>query len=163
MNQDLSIISLIAHASLTVQLVIAALLLVSLASWSVIFSKLIALGRVKARNEGFEQEFWSGKNLNDLYTSVSNRPDGAPLERIFASGMREFLKLREKRVVDSGALLDGANIHHLVLDQNMSVLEGSLGILPRRVLVADEQVGRARRLLNEAGMGKELRPEDGSR
>ena len=107
MNQDLSIISLIAHASLTVQLVIAALLLVSLASWSVIFSKLIALGRVKARNEGFEQEFWSGKNLNDLYTSVSNRPDGAPLERIFASGMREFLK-REKRVVDSGALLDGA-------------------------------------------------------
>ncbi|MBO9687359.1 protein TolQ [Roseateles chitosanitabidus] len=108
MNQDLSIISLIAHASLTVQLVIAALLLVSLASWSVIFSKFIALGRVKARNEGFEQEFWSGKNLNDLYSSVSNRPDGAPLERIFASGMREFLKLREKRVVDSGQLLDGA-------------------------------------------------------
>ena len=108
MNQDLSIVSLIAHASLTVQLVIAALLLVSLASWSVIFSKFIALGRIRSRNEGFEQEFWSGKNLNDLYNSVSNRPDGAPLERIFASGMREFLKLREKRVVDSGQLLDGA-------------------------------------------------------
>jgi biopolymer transport protein TolQ len=108
MNQDLSIVSLIAHASLTVQLVIAALLLVSLASWSVIFSKLISLGRIRSRNEGFEQEFWSGKNLNDLYNSVSNRPDGAPLERIFASGMREFLKLREKRVVDSGQLLDGA-------------------------------------------------------
>ncbi|OWQ92156.1 protein TolQ [Roseateles aquatilis] len=108
MNQDLSIVSLIAHASLTVQLVIAALLLVSLASWSVIFSKLISLSRIKARNEGFEQEFWSGKNLNDLYTSVSNRQDGAPLERIFASGMREFLKLREKRVVDPTALLDGA-------------------------------------------------------
>ena len=108
MNQDLSIVSLIAHASITVQLVIAALLLVSLASWSVIFSKLISLGRIRSRNEGFEQEFWSGKNLNDLYNSVSNRPDGAPLERIFASGMREFLKLREKRVVDSGQLLDGA-------------------------------------------------------
>ena len=108
MNQDLSIVSLIAHASLTVQLVIAALLLVSLASWSVIFSKFIALGRIRSRNEGFEQEFWSGKNLNDLSPSVSNRPDGAPLERIFASGMREFLKLREKRVVDSGQLLDGA-------------------------------------------------------
>lgn len=108
MNQDLSIVSLIAHASLTVQLVIAALLLVSLASWSVIFSKLISLGRIRSRNEGFEQEFWSGKNLNDLYNSVSNRQDGAPLERIFASGMREFLKLREKRVVDSGQLLDGA-------------------------------------------------------
>ncbi|WP_431052698.1 protein TolQ [Roseateles sp. L2-2] len=108
MNQDLSIVSLIAHASLTVQLVIAALLLVSLASWSVIFSKLISLGRIRSRNEGFEQEFWSGKNLNDLYNSVSNRQDGAPLERIFASGMREFLKLREKRVVDGGQLLDGA-------------------------------------------------------
>ncbi|WP_377155335.1 protein TolQ [Roseateles sp. UC29_93] len=108
MNQDLSIVSLIAHASLTVQLVIAALLLVSLASWSVIFSKLISLGRIRSRNEGFEQEFWSGKNLNDLYNNVSNRQDGAPLERIFASGMREFLKLREKRVVDSGQLLDGA-------------------------------------------------------
>jgi hypothetical protein len=59
-----------------------------------------------------------------------------------------------------GALLDGANIHHVVLDQNMSVLEGSLGILPRRVLVADEQVARARQLLHDAGMGKELRPDD---
>ncbi|WAC71842.1 protein TolQ [Roseateles sp. SL47] len=108
MNQDLSIISLIMHASLTVQLVIAALLLVSLASWSVIFSKLISLSRVKARNEGFEHEFWSGKNLNDLYNSVSNHQDGAPLERIFASGMREFLKLRERRVVEPTALLDGA-------------------------------------------------------
>ncbi|UXH80296.1 protein TolQ [Roseateles amylovorans] len=108
MNQDLSIISLIAHASLTVQLVIAALLLVSLASWSVIFSKLIALGRIKARNESFEHEFWSGKNLNDLFNSVSNRTDGAPLERIFASGMREFLKLREKRVTEPNGLLDGA-------------------------------------------------------
>ncbi len=108
MNQDLSIISLIMHASLTVQLVIAALLLVSLASWAVIFSKLFALSRVKARNEEFEQEFWSGKNLNDLYNSVSNQHDGAPLERIFASGMREFLKLRERRVVETSALLDGA-------------------------------------------------------
>ncbi len=108
MNQDLSIISLIMHASLTVQLVIAALLLVSLASWSVIFSKLISLSRVKARNEHFEQEFWSGKNLNDLYNSVSNHQDGAPLERIFASGMREFLKLRERRVSEPNALLDGA-------------------------------------------------------
>ncbi|MFN3860112.1 MAG: protein TolQ [Roseateles sp.] len=108
MNQDLSIVSLIMHASLAVQLVIAGLLLVSLASWSVIFGKLIGLGQVKRRNDAFEAEFWSGKNLNDLYHAVGNRQDGAPLERIFASGMREFLKLREKRVTDSGALLDGA-------------------------------------------------------
>jgi biopolymer transport protein TolQ len=108
MNQDLSIVSLILHASFAVQLVIAGLLLVSLASWSVIFGKLIGLGQIKRRNDAFEAEFWSGKNLNDLYQAVGNRADGAPLERIFASGMREFMKLREKRVTDSGALLDAA-------------------------------------------------------
>jgi biopolymer transport protein TolQ len=108
MNQDLSIVSLILHASLAVQLVIAGLLLVSLASWSVIFGKLIGLGQIKRRNDAFEAEFWSGKNLNDLYQSVGNRTDAAPLERIFASGMREFMKLREKRVTDPGALLDAA-------------------------------------------------------
>ena len=108
MNQDLSIITLIANASFVVKLVIGALLTVSLASWSVIFSKFIALGRVKSSNESFEQEFWSGKNLNDLYNSVSSKSDGAPLERIFASGMREFLKLRERRVAEPSALLDGA-------------------------------------------------------
>ena len=60
-----------------------------------------------------------------------------------------------------GALLDAANIPHVVLDQNMSVLEGSLGILPRRILVDERRVGDARRLLEEAGLGQELRP-DGS-
>jgi hypothetical protein len=59
------------------------------------------------------------------------------------------------------ALLDGADIPHLVLDQNMSVLEGSLGILPRRVLVAAENLVAARRLLQEAGLGHELRPDGG--
>src|SRR5687768_4876408 len=108
MNQDLSIVSLIAHASFTVQLVIGILLLMSLASWSVIFGKLMSLSRIKNNNDAFEQEFWSGKNLNELYQSVANRTDGAPLERIFASGMREFLKLRERKVADAGALLDAS-------------------------------------------------------
>ena len=57
------------------------------------------------------------------------------------------------------SLLGEARIPHVVLDQNMSVLEGSLGILPRRVLVAEEDVIRARRLLTEAGLGHELRPD----
>jgi len=43
----------------------------------------------------------------------------------------------------------------------MSVLEGSLGILPRRVLVAEDDVSAARRLLQEAGLGHELRPDAG--
>jgi tRNA1(Val) A37 N6-methylase TrmN6 len=56
------------------------------------------------------------------------------------------------------ALLKGAEIPHVVLDQHMSVLEGSLGILPRRILVGDEHQHSARRLLQDAGLAHELRP-----
>ena len=58
------------------------------------------------------------------------------------------------------ALLDGAGIEHLVLDQNMSVLEGSLGVLPRRILVAEGHELTARQIMEDAGLGKELRPDD---
>lgn len=56
------------------------------------------------------------------------------------------------------ALLKGAEIPHIVLDRNMSVLEGSLGILPCRVLVDDGHRHAARQLLADAGLGHELRP-----
>ena len=56
------------------------------------------------------------------------------------------------------SLLDGAGIEYLLLDGNMSVLEGSLGVLPRRVLVPEELSIRARRLLTENGLSHELRP-----
>ncbi len=109
MNQDLSILTLVLHASLVVQLVMAGLLITSLASWTVIFGKLFGLRRVRGQNDEFEQEFWAGKNLNDLYNDAVKRAQtSAPMERIFASGMREFMKLRERRVTDAGALLDGA-------------------------------------------------------
>ena len=111
MNQDFSIFTLVMHASWVVQLVMAGLLLASLASWTVIFGKLFGLKRVRGDNEEFEREFWAGRNLNELYgdaTKRGNEGRGAPMERIFASGMREFLKLRERRVSDAGALLDGA-------------------------------------------------------
>lgn len=57
------------------------------------------------------------------------------------------------------ALLKGAEIPHMVLDQHMSVLEGSLGILPRRILVGDGHWDTARQLLEDAGLGQELRPD----
>ncbi len=109
MNQDMSIVSLVMQASLVVQLVMAGLLVTSLASWTVIFGKLLGLKRVRVRNDGFERDFWSGRNLNELHQAAVARAtgDGAPMERIFASGMREFLKLRERRL-DAGAQLDGA-------------------------------------------------------
>ncbi|WP_438277396.1 putative signal transducing protein [Nitrobacter sp.] len=78
--------------------------------------------------------------------------------------MRELVRTNDVVLVSAiGALLDGADIYHLVLDQNMSVIEGSLGILPRRILVHDEDNAEARRLLIEAGLGHELRPDDAGR
>ena len=109
MNQDLSIVQLLLHASWVVQAVVALLIGVSVVSWAAIFRKLFALGRVRARNESFEREFWSGTNLNDLYAAAAqSAKHGGPMERIFASGMREFQKLRERRITDAGTLLDGA-------------------------------------------------------
>jgi hypothetical protein len=73
--------------------------------------------------------------------------------------MREIVRTNDAVLVSAiGALLDGAQIHYMVLDQNMSVLEGSLGVLPRRILVADGEELQARRLLQDAGLGHELRP-----
>ena len=130
MNQDLSIFALVAQASLIVQLVMASLLIVSVASWSVIVSKLIALSKVRTANDAFETEFWSGKNLNDLYQGVSNKTPEAPLARIFAAGMREFLKLRERRVTDPGAMLDGARrAMRASYQRELDVLEGNLSFL----------------------------------
>ena len=74
--------------------------------------------------------------------------------------MREIVRTNDAVLVSAvEALLGGASIPYQVLDQNMSVLEGSIGILPRRVLVAEEDLAAARRLLREAGLGHELRPD----
>jgi hypothetical protein len=77
------------------------------------------------------------------------------------SDLRELVRTNDIVLVSAiGALLDGANIHHLVLDQNMSIIEGSLGILPRRILVHEDDSRQARQLLTDAGLGHELRPDE---
>lgn len=109
MNQDLSILQLVLGASWVVQLVMLLLLLVSITSWAAIFRKLFALRRVNALNDNFERDFWSGTSLNDLFSAAAqNAKLAGPMERIFASGMREYQKLRERRISDAGTLLDGA-------------------------------------------------------
>ena len=54
------------------------------------------------------------------------------------------------------ALLRDAGVSYFVADNNMSVVEGSLGILPRRVMVADDQIDEARALLADAGIADEI-------
>ena len=109
MNHDFSIVSLLLNASWVVQAVVALLLTVSVISWAAIFRKVFALKRVQQLTEVFERDFWSGASLGDLdLAATRNAHQGSPMERIFASGMREFQKLREKRISDADTLLGGA-------------------------------------------------------
>ena len=72
--------------------------------------------------------------------------------------MRELVRTNDAVLISAiEALLKGAHIDHMIVDQNMSVLEGSIGIFPRRILVDDNQIEAARRLLEEAGFGHEIR------
>lgn len=73
--------------------------------------------------------------------------------------LRELIRTNDPVLVSAvEALLESAGIAHFVADQNMSVIEGSLGILPRRILVVDDAEAAARELLIAAGLGAELRP-----
>jgi biopolymer transport protein TolQ len=129
MNQDMSIVSLVLQASFVVQLVMAGLMFVSLASWTVIFGKLFGLKRVRNGNEDFEREFWSGRSLTEMSSEAANKSQAAPMARIFASGMREFLKLREKRM-DSAAQLDGARrAMRASFQRELDVVESNLSFL----------------------------------
>ena len=74
--------------------------------------------------------------------------------------MHELVRTNNPVLISAiSALLEEAGIPYFVLDQNMSVLEGSLGILPRRMMVTQGYADAARTLLTNAGFGGELRPD----
>ena len=131
MTQDFSIIHLLLNASWVVQAVVLLLMGVSVASWTAIFRKAIALKQIKALNENFERDFWSGTSLNDLYAAAtSNAKLAGPMERIFASGMREYQKLRERRISDSAVLMDGARrAMRASYQREMDAIESQLSFL----------------------------------
>ena len=130
-SQDLSIVNMVLHASIVVQIVMLILVCISIASWTAIFRKLFSLKRVKSLNEDFEREFWSGTSLNDLFAAAAqNARQSGPMERIFASGMREFQKLRERRISDPGTLMDGARrAMRASFQREMDVVESNLSFL----------------------------------
>ncbi|QFY59226.1 DUF2007 domain-containing protein [Rhizobium grahamii] len=72
--------------------------------------------------------------------------------------MHELIRANDPVLLSfAESLLKDAGIHCLIADQGMSILEGSLGMLPRRLLVDDERADQARRILVDAGLGNELR------
>ncbi len=130
-TQDLSILSLVANASVLVQAVMALLLAVSLMSWTYIFRKWFVLRRARAQTEKFERDFWSGADLNALYQSAANDRHGAgSLERIFEAGMREFIKLKAGQRADSAIQLEGARrAMRATYQREMDDLESHLSFL----------------------------------
>ena len=91
MTSDMSIIGLLLDASLPVQLVMILLILASLVSWSIIFTKRRLIRRTKDASDDFETSFWSGGDLNTLYQSTSRQKGGSMgMASIFESGFREF-------------------------------------------------------------------------
>ena len=88
---DFSLVAIILRADLVVKAVIVILALASVWSWAVIFDKLMLLRRMKKRAARFEDEFWSGGSVDDLYDRVSQRK-GNPMAGIFMAAMREWRK-----------------------------------------------------------------------
>ncbi|HUW25807.1 MAG TPA: protein TolQ [Gallionella sp.] len=131
-TQDLSFIHLISNASVLVQLVMGLLLAVSLMSWWYIFLKLFTIRTETRLTEEFEEAFWHNQNLNELYqhTNSSLRRDQGALERIFAAGFVEFVKLRKQHGVDAAAVMDGTRrAMRATYQREMDRLEAHLAFL----------------------------------
>ncbi len=106
MNESLSIPHLIMNASLVVQLVMLLLIVASIASWVVIFQRSFVLRRAHKAHRTFEDRFWSGVDLNELYRDIPAEQDVLGAEHIFRSGFREFNRLLPK-TRSNQAILDG--------------------------------------------------------
>lgn len=130
MNADLSLVTLIAEASLLVKLVMLTLLLISVYSWTVIFKKHSELKRARQDADAFEDKFWSGNELNRLYEDISSRPHASHgMEGIFEVGFKEFVRLK-KSDSDSALVLDGAQrVMRISLAREIDRLEMALPFL----------------------------------
>lgn len=107
---NMSVWSLISHASLVVQLVMLSLVAASVASWVIIFQRSNLMRAAKRGLETFEERFWSGIDLSKLYRQAGSNPDpDSGVEQIFRAGFKEFSRLRQQSGVDPDAVMDGVN------------------------------------------------------
>src|SRR5471032_2635565 len=102
-SHDLSILGLFLQADIIVKVVMLLLLVASFWSWAVIFDKLMRLRRLRRDATSFEESFWSGGSLDDLYDRIGNRPLD-PLSAIFAAAMREWRRSAAKGLTASDKL-----------------------------------------------------------
>lgn len=108
MDSELSVWSLIADAGLLVQLVMLLLVLASVISWALIFQRFQVFRKAKQAQLAFEERFWSGMDLGQLYREVNADPTPfSGLEAIFRSGFKEFSRLRQQSR-DADAVMEGS-------------------------------------------------------
>jgi len=131
MNAEMNIWSLLAEATLVVQLVMAVLVLASIASWVIIFAKRAVLARLEKRARQFEERFWSGADLGQLYDRItSEHKVREGQEIIFEAGYREFSRLREEQRIAADTLAGGAQrAMRVALTREIDRLENGLNFL----------------------------------
>ena len=102
--------SLIANASLVVQLVMLILVAASVTSWIMIIQRGNAMRAAKRSLDAFEEKFWSGIDLSKLYRQAGSNPDpDSGVEQIFRAGFKEFSRLRQQPGVDPDAVMEGVS------------------------------------------------------
>jgi len=131
MQVDLSIANLILGASLLVKFVMLILVLASLWSWTVIFTKRSAMKRARRDADVFENRFWSAEDLVALYTRLTERGrETGGMERIFEAGFKEFARLRKREGIEPMAVLEGSQRSmRVALNREIDELEHHLPFL----------------------------------
>ena len=131
MSTDLSLFALVLNASLVVQLVMALLGLASLVAWTMIFRKHFVLGRATRAANAFEDQFWSGIDLVEVFNRIDVRRTGAAgMERIFHAGFKEFARLRGQKVAEARDILSGTErAMRIALGREVENLELNLSFL----------------------------------
>ncbi len=112
MEEQLSLLDLVLHASFTVQLVMGILFIASMLSWYMIVQRFIYFRNAHDEMYQFEERFWSGIDLSRLYREGTEQAsDGQPIlgmESIFRAGFKEFSRLAQQADMDSDALIEGS-------------------------------------------------------
>ena len=130
MHVDTSILSLISNASLLVQLVMLLLLVASVISWTMIVSKWKIIKDTRKDADKFEDTFWSGTDLASLYEKSRLKRDTAGMERIFAAGFKEYVRLHRQHKVSTVAIADTAlRSMKVAMSREVEVLEHYLSFL----------------------------------
>src|SRR5579862_1457046 len=129
-EQQLSVIRLVLGASVPVQIVLGILILASLSSWAIIFRKRLIIGRAQRNADQFENSFWSGGDLAQLYRAIEQRGGTTGMASIFEFGFREFARLRQQGGIAADQLLEGARRAMRVAQlKEIDRLEASLATL----------------------------------